>query len=131
MAAQCVSDLEAAVKAVKDEYGSDPKWQAVIDSADKAVSEAQSVDSSEPASVASPGQKAADVVHAQADKAVPSKLESPVGETLKTAHPEPAAEDKTETPAHETPEGSKVESVEHPKDMKGAAKLALLLLRKK
>ena len=134
MAAQCVSDLEAAVKAVKDEYGNDPKWQGVIDAADKVVTEAQAAEGSQPAAEPSPGQKAADAVHAQAGKPAVSKLESPVPETPKTAHPEPAADDKTEPPAHETAEGSKVETIEHPsnpKDMKGAAKIALLMLRKK
>jgi hypothetical protein len=56
MAANCVQDLEAAVKAVKDEYGNDPKWAAVIEHADKALSEAHSAEGN-PAPE-SPGQEA-------------------------------------------------------------------------
>ena len=73
MAAQCVSNLEAAVKAVKDEYGNDPKWQAVIDHADKAVTEAHTAEGT-PAPE-SPGQKTANDVHNQVnnEKAVEAK----------------------------------------------------------
>ena len=115
MAANCVQDLEAAVKAVKDEYGNDPKWSGVIEAADKAVSEAQSVESH---SEQSPGQKAASEVHDQVKSPSTPKIESP-------------AEEKKEDPSVEKAESSSEEDAEHPKDMKAASKIALLMLRKK
>lgn len=113
MAAQCVSNLEAAVKAVKDEYGNDPKWQSVIDHAEKAVTEAQAAEGT-PAPE-SPGQKAASDVHNQVnnEKAVEAK--------------EDPKEEATETPIVEKKETSQ----EVPVDLKGASKIALLMLRKK
>jgi hypothetical protein len=103
MAAQCVSDLETAVKAVEADYGKDPKWKAVIDEANKLVTDAKAL---EGPMEQSPGQKAAT-------------------EAQKEAQEDPK-EEATETPAQE-----KAEDTEEPKDMKGAAKVALLMLRKK
>lgn len=110
MAAQCVADLEAAVEKVKAEYGDDPKWKAVIDAADNAVSEAHKAESPVPDS---PGKKAADQVHAE-ENAV--KVES-------------ADDEKNESPQQENSESSSVEQSEHPKDLKGAAHMAILMLR--
>jgi hypothetical protein len=116
MAANCVQDLEAAVKAVKDEYGNDPKWAAVIEHGDKALSEAHSAEGN-PAPE-SPGQKAAGEVHDQVKAPEASKIESP-------------AEEKKEDPAVEKAESPSEEDAEHPKDMKNAAKIAIMMLRKK
>jgi len=118
MAANCVQDLEAAVKAVKDDYGNDPKWAAVIEHADKAVSEAQAAEGNPPAS---PGQEAASQVHDQVKAgATPSKLETPAEQAKETPQ-----EENAESPAMQKSEG------EDPKDMKGAAKIAIMMLRKK
>ena len=109
MAAKCVSDLKAAVDAVKAEYGDDPKWKSVIDHAEEAVKAADSVESPAPES---PGQKAANEVH----------------DEVKTETPE---DEKKESPEVEKAESPDEEKAEHPKDMKGAAKMALLMLRSK
>lgn len=106
MAAKCVEDLKAAVEAVKADYGNDPKWKSVIDHADEAVKAAESVDSPAPES---PGQKSANEVHSESK-------ETPDSE-------------KTEAPAEQKQEADS--GSEDPKDMKGAAKMALLMLRKK
>ena len=119
MAANCVQDLEAAVKAVKDEYGNDPKWAAVIEHGDKALSEAHSAEGN-PAPE-SPGQKAASQVHDQVKAgATPSKLETPAEQAKETPQ-----EENAESPAMQKSEG------EDPKDMKSAAKIAIMMLRKK
>lgn len=119
MAANCVQDLEAAVKAVKADYGNDPKWAAVIEHADKAVSEAQAAEGN-PAP-ASPGQEAASQVHDQVKSdSAPSKLETPAEHAKET----PQAEN-SESPDMQKSEG------EGPKDMKSAAKIAIMMLRKK
>jgi hypothetical protein len=117
MAANCVQDLDAAVKAVKDEYGNDPKWSGVIEAADKAVSEAHSVEGN-PTSE-SPGQKAASDVHDQV-KADSTKPETPAEQAKESPQ-----EENSESPAMQKSEG------EDPKDMKGAAKIAIMMLRKK
>lgn len=109
MAAKCVEDLKAAVDAVKADYGNDPKWKSVIDHADEAVKAAESVDSPAPES---PGQKSANEVHSE-------------------VKPESPEDEKKESPVEENSESKDEEKAEHPKDMKGAAKLALLMLRKK
>ena len=120
MAANCVQDLEAAVKAVKDEYGNDPKWSGVIEAADKAVSEAHTAEGQNPAPV-SPGKQTANDVHQEVSAPQgPSKLETPAEHAKETPKDESA----------ETPDMQKSEG-EDPKDMKGAAKIALLMLRKK
>ena len=106
MAAQCVSDLETAVKAVEADYGKDPKWKSVIDEANKLVSDAKSL---EGPMEQSPGQKAAAETHEEAQ--------------------EDPKEEATETPAQEKTEDSQEQDA--PKDLKGAAKVALLMLRKK
>jgi hypothetical protein len=119
MAANCVQDLEAAVKAVKDEYGNDPKWAGVIEAADKAVSEAHAAEGN-PAP-ASPGQEAASQVHDQVKSgSAPSKLETPAEQAKETPQ-----EENAESPAMQKAEG------EDPKDMKSAAKIAIMMLRKK
>ena len=109
MAAKCVEDLKAAVDAVKADYGNDPKWSEVISKAEDAVKAAESAESPAPES---PGQKAANEVHSD-------------------VKPESPADEKSEAPAVENSESKDVEEQEHPKDMKGAAKIALLMLRKK
>ena len=121
MAAKCVEDLKAAVEAVKADYANDPKWSNIIAEGEKLVGSAEQVDSP---SETSPGQKSADQVHNQVNESI-------APETVQTAKPENPADDKTEPAVHENGENSKVESVEHPKDMKGAAKLAILMLRNK
>ena len=124
MAANCVQDLEAAVKAVKDEYGNDPKWSNVIQAADKVVAEAHSAEGSDNQAPPSPGKQAAEQVHNQIQESKAPEMK-----------PESPSEEKAESPAHENAESDKVEKTEHPegdpKDMKGAAKIALLMLRKK
>jgi len=111
MAANCIADLETAVKAVKDEYGNDPKWADVISSADKAVSAAHSLEGNTPP--VSPGKDSANQVHDNQ-----TKVETPAQDKA-----EPAAKENSETPV--------VEKDEHPKDMKGAARMALIMLRGK
>lgn len=107
MAAKCVEDLKAAVDAVKAEYGDDPKWSDVISKSEEAVKAAESAESPSPES---PGQKAAAQVHSESK------------ETPDSEKSEPPAEQKQEQDSG---------TEEHPKDMKGAAKIALLMLRKK
>lgn len=128
MAANCVQDLEAAVKAVKDEYGNDPKWASVIEHGDQALKAAQEAES---ASSESPGQKAADQVHedVKAESASEDKTNNP--EEKSEVKPESPADEKKESPAVEKAESPDEEKAEHPKDMSGAAKIALLMLRKK
>lgn len=109
MAAKCVEDLKAAVDAVKAEYGDDPKWSEVISKSEDAVKSAEAVESPAPES---PGQKSANEVHSE-------------------VKPESPEDEKKESPAEENSESKDEEKAEHPKDMKGAAKLALLMLRKK
>lgn len=133
MAANCVQDLEAAVKAVKEEYGNDPKWASAIQHGEEALKAAQEA---EAPSAESPGQKAANAVHEDVKNPKQSNLESNAApETEANAKPESPNDDKTEPAAHENGENGKVEQVEHsgenPKDMSGAAKLALIMLRKK
>jgi hypothetical protein len=106
MADKCVEDLKSAVEAVKDAYGDDPKWKSVIEHGEEAVKAADSAESPAPES---PGQKAANEVRAEENK----------------------PEEKQESPEHENSESPKTEDEEHPKDMKGAAKIALLMLRNK
>lgn len=106
MAANCVEDLKAAVDAVKQDYGSDPKWRDAISKAEDAVKAAESVESPSPES---PGQKAAQQVHDESK------------ETPESEKSEPVAEQKQEQKS-----GS-----EQPMDMEGAAKMAVLMLRSK
>lgn len=129
MAANCVQDLEAAVKAVKDEYGNDPRWASVIREADKAVSDAKGLETSN--ENPSPGSKAADQVHedVKAESASEDKTNNP--EEKSEVKPESPADEKKESPAVEKAESPDEEKAEHPKDMSGAAKIALLMLRKK
>jgi hypothetical protein len=103
MAAKCVEDLKAAVDAVKAEYGDDPKWADVISKSENAVKAAESVESPQ---IESPGQKAANEVHAEENK----------------------PEEKKESPEYGNSESKEEDD---PKDMKGAAKIALLMLRNK
>jgi len=109
MAAKCVEDLKAAVDAVKAEYGDDPKWSEVISKSEDAVKAADSVESPAPDS---PGKEAANAVHSE-------------------AKPESPEDEKKEPPVEENSESKDEEKAEHPKDMKGAAKIALLMLRNK
>ena len=99
--------MKAAVDAVKAEYGDDPKWSDVISKSEEAVKAAESVESPSPES---PGQKAANQVHDE-------------------AKPESPEDEKKESPVQENSESPKEE--DDPKDMKGAAKIALLMLRGK
>jgi hypothetical protein len=111
MAAKCVEDLKAAVDAVKADYGNDPKWAEAISKSEDALKAAESAESPAPES---PGQKAASQVHDESK-------ETPQSE-------------KAETPAEQKQEqdsGTEQHLNENPKDMKGAAKIALLMLRSK
>jgi len=108
MATKCIEDLKAAVDAVKADYGSDPKWAEVINYAEEAVSEAEQIESPAPDS---PGKQAANAVHDESK--------------------ETAASENAESPAvqkQEQTSGSEV-PMKEAKDMKGAAQMAILMLR--
>jgi hypothetical protein len=120
MAANCISNLESAIQDVKNEYGNDPKWMNVIKESERVLSDAKAL---EPKAETSPGQKAANSVHE--DIKAESSKEDPSAE--KTEANETPAEEKAESPVEQKAEGGE----EKPLDMKGAAKMALLLLRKK
>ncbi|NBV77858.1 hypothetical protein EBR66_06860 [bacterium] len=113
MASKCIEDLKAAVDAVKADYGNDPKWSDVITKAEDAVKAAESADNPNATNEPSPGQKAANQVHDESK------------ETPQSEKSEPPAEQKQEQDS-----GSE-EPMKEAKDMKGAAKIALLMLRKK
>jgi hypothetical protein len=108
MATKCIEDLKAAVDAVKADYGSDPKWAEVISHAEKAVSGAEQVESPAPDS---PGKQAANAVHDESK------------ETPETENAESPAVAKQEQDS-----GSE-EPMKEAKDMKGAAQMAILMLR--
>ncbi|NBT35698.1 MAG: hypothetical protein EBT03_09205 [Betaproteobacteria bacterium] len=109
MAAKCVEDLKAAVDAVKAEYANDPKWSEAISKAEDALKAAESAEAPAPES---PGKASANEVHNE-------------------VKPESPEDEKKESPIEENSESKSEEEQEHPKDMKGAAKIALLMLRKK
>jgi len=104
MASKCIEDLKAAVEAVKADYGSDPKWAEVISHAEKAVSSAKQVESPAPDS---PGKQSANAVHDESK------------ETTENA----------ETPAVQKQDSGSEEPMKEAKDMKGAAQMAILMLR--
>lgn len=105
MATKCIEDLKAAVDAVKADYGSDPKWAEVISTAEKAVSDAESIESPAPDS---PGKRSANAVRDEGK------------ETPETENAESPAVAKQEQDSG---------SEEPVKDMKGAAQMAILMLR--
>jgi hypothetical protein len=108
MASKCIEDLKAAVEAVKADYGSDPKWAEVISHAEKAVSSAEQVESPAPDS---PGKQSANAVHDESK-------ETPATENAES----PAVQKQEQDSGSEEP-------MKEAKDMKGAAQMAILMLR--
>jgi hypothetical protein len=108
MATKCIEDLKAAVDAVKADYGNDPKWSDVISTAEKAVSDAEQIETPAPDS---PGKQAANAVHDESK-------ETPASENAET----PAEQKQEQASGNEQP-------MKDVKDMKGAAQMAILMLR--
>ena len=108
MATKCIEDLKAAVEAVKADYGSDPKWAEVISHAEQAVSDAEKIEAPAPDS---PGKQSANAVHDESK-------ETPASENAET----PAVQKQEQDSGSEEP-------LKEAKDMKGAAQMAILMLR--